>query len=191
MTKQLLPSLRLLCLLTLLTGVAYPLFVTGMAHVAFPTQANGSMLERNGQALGSALIGQNVTDARYFWGRPSATHYSALPSGGSNYGLTSAAWHNAVSERAAALRQANALTPEAVIPADLLYASGSGLDPHISPDAARWQLARIAQARGLSEAQRAQLAALVEQAIEPPQWGIFGAARVNVLQLNLAVDRIQ
>jgi potassium-transporting ATPase KdpC subunit len=165
--------------------------ITLAANVLFPAQANGSLIERDGQVVGSALIGQSFTSERYFWPRPSAIDYNPLPSGGSNLGPTSAALQAKVIERAAAIRQANRLAEDAAIPTDLLFASGSGLDPHISPDAARLQIDRVAAARSFTSAQRDQLTALIERSIEPPQLGVLGEPRVNVLRLNLAVDRMQ
>jgi K+-transporting ATPase ATPase C chain len=186
--QQLRPALVILALLTLLTGVAYPLAVTAAAQAAFPAQANGSLVSAGGQVVGSALIGQANTAPRYFWPRPSAIGYNPLPSGGSNLGPTSAALQAAVAARAADLRAANHLSADVPLPPDLLFASGSGLDPHISPEAARLQIDRVAQARQFTPAQRAALAALVDRFVEPPQWGVLGQPRVNVLQLNLAVD---
>jgi potassium-transporting ATPase KdpC subunit len=187
----LLPAARLLLVLTVLTGILYPVAITLAANVLFPAQANGSLIERDGQVIGSALIGQSFTSERYFWPRPSAIDYNPLPSGGSNLGPTSAALQAKVIERAAAIRQANRLAEDAAIPTDLLFASGSGLDPHLSPDAARLQIDRVAAARGFTSAQRDQLAALIERSIEPPQFGVLGEPRVNVLRLNLAVDQIR
>jgi potassium-transporting ATPase KdpC subunit len=186
-----LPAIRVLLVLTVLTGIIYPLTMTLIAGVIFPAQVNGSLITRNGQVIGSALIGQKSDDARYFWPRPSAIDYNPLPSGGSNQGPTSAALQSAVKDRAAAVRQANNLAADTVIPTDLLFASGSGLDPHISPDAARLQIDRVAAARGFTATQREQLAALVENSIEGPQLIVLGEPRVNVLLLNLAVDQIQ
>jgi len=187
----LLPAARLLLVLTVLTGILYPVTITLAANVLFPAQANGSLIVRDGQVIGSALIGQPFTSERYFWPRPSAIDYNPLPSGGSNLGPTSAALQAKVLERAAAIRQANRLAEDAAIPTDLLFASGSGLDPHISPDAARLQIDRVAAARGFTPVQHDQLAALIERSIEPPQFGVLGEPRVNVLRLNLAVDQIQ
>lgn len=184
------PAVSLLVLLTLLTGGAYPLLVTVMAQMLFPKQASGSMIVLDGQVAGSALVGQANHDSRYFWPRPSASDYGTLPSGAFNAGPTSASLAAAVAERTAALRRAYGLAENAALPADLLLASGSGLDPHISPEAARLQVGRIAAARGLSKIGREQVARLVEQMVEPPQFGIFGQPRVNVLLLNLALDRL-
>lgn len=185
--KQLLAAARMLLVLTILTGVIYPVLVTAIA-AAFPAQAGGSLISREGRVVGSALLAQAAPNRGYFQPRPSATGYNALPSGGSNQGPTSAVLQAAMQARRAEIQATYHLPPGAAIPAELLFASGSGLDPHLSPAAARLQLDRVAAARGLSAPQRAQLAALVDQAIEPPQWGWLGESRVNVLMLNLAVD---
>lgn len=186
--KQLKPVLPMLLLLTLLTGVIYPLVVTGIAQLLFPYQANGSLLGDKSQSAGSALLGQANDNPRYFWPRPSATGYDTLPSSGSNLGLTSPELAEQVAQRTADFRAAHGLEVGVAVPAEMLFASGSGLDPHISPDAARLQIGRIAIARGLDEA---QVAALVEQHVEGPQLGLLGQPRVNVLMLNMALDALQ
>ncbi len=188
MMKQLRPALVILALLTLVTGVIYPLAVTGVAQMAFPAQANGSLVGDAGNPIGSALIGQANDDPRYFWPRPSATSYNPLPSGGSNLAPGSNVLAEAVAQRAADFRVENGLAADAAVPVEMLFASGSGLDPHISPDAARWQVARVATARELDEA---AVAALVEAHIEGPQLGFFGQPRVNVLLLNLGLDELE
>jgi K+-transporting ATPase ATPase C chain len=180
--------------LTLLTGILYPLVVTGLAQVFFPWQANGSILERNGQAVGSALIGQPFDDPKYFWGRLSGTApapYTAFNadkltgSSGSNYGPLNPVLLDAVQGRVKALQEADP-DNKAPIPVDLVTASGSGLDPHISPAAAAYQAGRVARARGMSEAAVRQL---VAQHTEGRTLGLLGEPRVNVLQLNLALDK--
>ena len=181
------PALSVFALLTALTGVAYPLLVTGIAQAAFPQAANGSVLRVDGKAVGSALIGQSFSAARYFWGRPSAT--SPMPnngvgSGGSNLGSNNPALLNAVKDRVAALRSADPGNTQPV-PVDLVTASGSGLDPEISLAAASYQAPRIARARGIGDT---TLRALIEQQAQRPWLGIVGEPRVNVLQLNLALD---
>jgi K+-transporting ATPase ATPase C chain len=179
----------LLGLFTLITGVIYPLAVTAVAQALLPLQANGSLVTRNEIIIGSALIGQNWNeDPRYFWSRPSATNYSALPSGGSNLGATSATLRASVQQRAADFRLAHDVDAATALPADLLFASASGLDPHISPEAARLQAARVAAARGLPVI---TVSELVEQLTETPQFGFLGQPRVNVLLLNLALDELQ
>jgi K+-transporting ATPase ATPase C chain len=188
--KQLIPALRMLLVLTVVTGIAYPLSVTAVAQLALRAQAEGSLLWRNGQVVGSSLVGQAMDDPRYFWPRPSAVGYNPFPSGGSNLGPTSEQLKLARASRAAALRKANGLSNEAYLPPDLLDASASGLDPDISPAAARLQIDRVAHARGYDSGQRQRLAALVESMVAMPQLGLFGEPRVNVLQLNLALDAL-
>ncbi|HEY6102736.1 MAG TPA: potassium-transporting ATPase subunit KdpC [bacterium] len=187
MRKELRPALVGLVIFTVLTGLLYPLVVTGVARVIFPAQAGGSMIMRDGRAVGSMLIGQPFDDPKYFWGRLSATSpypYNAAASSGSNLGPTSKALREGVAKRIAALRAAD---PSATgpIPVDLVTASGSGLDPHISPAAAAYQVRRIARARGLSED---AVRSLVRHYTEGRQFGILGEPRVNVLRLNLALD---
>jgi len=188
MMRQLKPAVLALVWMTILTGLAYPLLVTGIGQLLFPTRANGSLLVRDGTVVGSALIGQSFDDPRYFWSRPSATGPFACNgalSSGSNLGALNDALVDAVQARVAALQSADPGRPGPV-PVDLVTASGSGLDPHISPAAAEFQVARVAHARGLAEE---QVRALVRQHTEGRQWGFFGEARVNVLPLNLALDR--
>ena len=189
MNNLLRPALSLFIVLSAITGLAYPLLVTGIARLAFPDQAAGSLIVRDGKAVGSALIGQNFTGAKYFWGRPSATApqpYNGTASGGSNLGPLNPALVDAVKGRIAALR---AVDPgnRLPIPVDLVTASASGLDPQISPAAAEYQLARVARVRGLPPE---RLREIVGAYTEPRQWGIFGEPRVNVLRLNLALDAL-
>lgn len=184
------PALILIGLLSILTGVVYLLAVTGAVQTLFPAQAAGSLVLRDGKPVGSELIGQNFAAPKYFWGRPSATSpmpYNASASGGSNLGPLNPALTDAVKTRVAALRAADPGNT-ASVPVDLVTASASGLDPHISPAAANYQVARVARVRGLSTA---QVQALVVQQTEQPWLGLFGEARVNVLALNLALDAIQ
>jgi potassium-transporting ATPase KdpC subunit len=187
MGKLLRQSIVSLLLLTLVTGVAYPLVVTAIAQLAFPVTANGSVIVRDGKAIGSTLIGQPFTDARYFWGRPSATTpfpYNGAASGGSNLGPTNPALAEAVKQRIGELRAADPGNKRPV-PVDLVTASGSGLDPAISPAAAEFQVDRVARVRGLRVE---DVRKLVANATSQRQWGILGEARVNVLALNLALD---
>ncbi len=180
-------SVMMLLLLTLVTGVAYPLAVTGVGQLLFAGAANGSVIERNGKLLGSTLIGQPFASPKYFWGRPSATTpaYNAVPSGASNLGPTNPALTDAVKQRVETLR---AVDPDntAVVPIDLVTASGSGLDPHISLAAAHYQLARVARERGFAVL---KVQALIDQATEGRQFGLLGEPRVNVLKLNLMLDQ--
>ena len=187
MLKMFRQALLMLALLTLVTGVIYPLIVTGVAQVAFPRQASGSLIEHDGVKVGSDLIGQPFSDPKYFWGRPSATSpgpYNAGASSGSNQGPLNPALHEAVAARIEALRAADPDNASPV-PVDLVTASGSGLDPHISPAAAEYQVARVARARGLSVD---EVQALVAKHTLGRQLGFLGETRVNVLELNLALD---
>ncbi|HXP64050.1 MAG TPA: potassium-transporting ATPase subunit KdpC [Steroidobacteraceae bacterium] len=190
MSRILRPLLVIFCVLTALTGAAYPLAVTAIGHLFFEREASGSLVAPAGKVVGSALIGQPFSDPKHFWGRLSATSpmpNNATASSGSNLGPTNPALIEAVKARIADLRAAdpgNSLP----IPVDLVTASGSGLDPHISPAAAFYQVDRIARARHMPPETLRQL---VQQRIEGPQWGIFGEPRVNVLLLNLALDRAQ
>jgi K+-transporting ATPase ATPase C chain len=194
MLAQLRPAIMVFALLGVITGVIYPYAITGVAQAVFPAQANGSLIYRNGQPVGSALIGQPFDDPKYFWGRLSATGpfpYNAAASSGSNYGSLSSSLSDAVKARMDALKAADlslALDNNQPIPVDLVTASGSGLDPHISPAAALYQVPRVARARGLSED---QVQALVTQFTEGRQFGILGEPRVNVLKLNLALDEMK
>jgi K+-transporting ATPase ATPase C chain len=181
------PLLVLFVALSLLTGVVYPFVVTGLARSLFPWQAGGSLILRDGKPVGSALIGQNFADPGHFWGRLSATTpmpYNATSSGGSNLGPLNPALLDAVKARIAALRAADPGNPLPV-PVDLVTASASGLDPDISPAAARYQVARVARARGLDVG---RVQALVAANTEGALWGVIGEPRVNVLRLNLALD---
>ena len=182
-------SATMLLLLTLVAGVAYPLLVTALAQVLFPHQANGSLIGKGGRPIGSSLIGQAFTAPKYFWGRPSATApqpYNGTGSGGSNLGPTNPALADAAKQRIDALRAADP-SNDAPVPVDLVAASGSGLDPEISPAAAQYQLARVAHARGLPPA---EVRALVARYTRGRQFGVLGEPRVNVLELNLALDAL-
>ncbi|NJM11165.1 MAG: potassium-transporting ATPase subunit KdpC [Synechococcaceae cyanobacterium SM1_2_3] len=184
------PALSLFILLTVITGLIYPLLVTGIGQALFPAQAAGSLIQRDGKLIGSRLIGQNFTDPKYFWGRPSATGpypNNAAASGGSNLGPLNPALHDAVAGRVKALREADPGN-STLAPVDLVTTSASGLDPHISPTAAAYQAARVARVRGLP---LDAVQTLIAQHTEDRQWGIFGEPRVNVLELNLALDGLK
>jgi K+-transporting ATPase ATPase C chain len=188
MLKEFRPALILLMALSILTGMIYPALVTGLARVAFPDESNGSLLESDGKIVGSRLIGQSFSDARHFWGRPSATSpmpYNAASSGGSNQGPLNPALADAVKGRIEALKASNP-AQSAPIPVDLVTASASGLDPHISVAAALWQVPRIARQRHLPEQ---EIESLVTAQTEGRQLGFLGEPRVNVLALNLRLDK--
>lgn len=198
MLRQIRPAIVLIVLMTVLTGLAYPLFMTGVAQVLFPHQANGSLIEKDGKAIGSELIGQNFTDDKYFHGRPSATTdtdpndatktvpapYNAGNSGGSNAGPTAKSLIERVQGDVETLKKEK----DGPIPVDMVTTSGSGLDPHITPAAAEFQVARVAKARGLSED---KVRELVAENTEGRVIGIFGEPRVNVLKLNLVLDAVK
>ncbi len=187
MREHIRPAVVTLALLSVLTGIAYPLIVTGVARLAFPAQAAGSLIVENGKVVGSTLIGQPFSDARHFWGRPSATSpypYNAASSSGSNLGPGNASLADAVAARVKALKDADPGNHRPV-PVDLVTASASGLDPHISPAAAEYQVGRVARALGWDAA---KVRALVARHTEGRQLGFLGEPRVNVLELNLALD---
>ncbi len=187
MGKLIRQSIMMLVLLSIVTGIAYPLAVTGAAQLLFPRQANGSLVMEHGKPVGSSLIGQSFTEPKYFWGRPSATAPMAnngASSSGSNQGPSNPALTEAIQQRIDALR---AVDPgnAAPVPVDLVTASGSGLDPDISPAAAQYQIARVARVRGMTEA---NVQAMVDRATSGRQFGVLGEPRVNVLALNMALD---
>lgn len=190
MLKLTFQSIRQTLLWTVICGVCYPAVITLLCQVMFHNQANGSLIERNGKIIGSELLAQQFQGSNYFWPRPSACSYGSSASGivassGSNLGPTSGALQTKVMNNAAAFRSGNNLATNADVPVDMVFASASGLDPHISPASARLQIARVAAARGLPVD---KLTTLIEQFVEPPQWGFLGQARVNVLKLNVALD---
>lgn len=183
--KKLLISLRLLSVLTVLTGIAYPSLITFVGKAAFPEMRHGSMIIRKGQVVGSSLVGQKFTQEKYFWGRPSATDYDALPSGGSNLAPTS--------QKLVELSAAQAKRFEGVhaIPGDLMFASASGIDPHITVESALLQVERVIAARGWGATMTDAILTLVREHTAPQQLGFLGEKRVNVLELNLALDELR
>ena len=181
-------ALRIFLTLTLLTGVVYPLAVTGIAQTLFVWRAGGSLVRVDGRVAGSELLAQKFTAVRYFWARPSSADYATIRSGASNLGWSSAQLKKAVDERRASLE---AGAGGQMIPAELLFASASGLDPHISPEAALHQLDRVASARGFDADRRQKLLVLIGQKTEAPIWGFLGQPRINVLQLNIALDSLR
>ena len=185
MIKLILQSVRHLLLWTVITGLVYPAVITVVAQLAFPKQANGSLVERGTNIVGSALLAQQFTGTNYFWPRPSADTYATVASGASNLGPTSGQQLTNVLTAIAAFQSGNNLATNAPVPGDMVYASGSGLDPHISPEAARLQIDRVAAARHLAVE---KVRSLVAQYTESPQLGFLGQPCVNVLLLNLALD---
>jgi K+-transporting ATPase ATPase C chain len=181
-------AFMLLIAFTLLTGMLYPLAVTGLAQLFFRNQANGSLIRLNGRIVGSALIGQEFNSPQYFHGRPSAVKYNAMASGGSNMAPTNRKLIHGIQEHIIRLRRENQLSAAQPVPADMVTTSASGLDPHISPEGALLQVSRVAKARGL---QTERVRQLVQKHIELPFLGAFGAYRVNVLKLNLALDSLK
>jgi len=190
MKTQLIISLKIFAVLTVLCGIAYPLLVTGIAQLAFPEKANGSLILQGNKVIGSELIGQKFDSIIYFSSRPSATDYNPLPSGGSNLGPTSLKLKQLVTDRAAQFIESNQLSASGNIPSEMLLASASGLDPHISPNAALLQVGRIAKARQFSEEQKQRLTKIINEQTELPQFSFLGETRINVLVLNLALDKL-
>ena len=186
-TDDLKTAMLLFIAFSLLTGLIYPLFMTGVIQIAMPKQASGSLIVVNGKIVGSELIGQNFTSPSYFHGRPSAVNYAGNGSGASNFGPTNKNLMEQVSQRISEVRTENNLSSNATVPSELVLASGSGLDPHISMEGAMLQVPRVAVARGIPES---EVKVLVYQHTEPAQFGIMGQERVNVLNLNLALDKL-
>jgi potassium-transporting ATPase KdpC subunit len=190
--KSVVIALRIFLFFTVLTGIIYPCLVTGIAQLMFPSKANGSIIYKDKQPIGSKLIGQSFDSAEiYFTSRPSATSYNTLPSGGSNYALTSGKLKEQFEQRKKMFTEDNMLDSQQKIPSEMLFASASGLDPHISPEAAMLQVGRICRARHFSTAQESFLKNSIHQLTEPPQFLCLGQSRINVLLLNLETDKIK
>jgi len=190
--KTVIISLKIFLLFTILTGVLYPLLITGIAQVTYPSNANGSIIYKDNKAIGSKLIGQQFDSVIYFSSRPSAVAYNPLPSGGSNYGLTNIKLKNQVTERKTQFWKFNQLDSlKTSIPSEMLFASASGLDPHISLHAAMLQVNRIANARKFSKIQKKKIVQCVKENVEEPQFLCFGEQRINVLLLNIELDKIK
>jgi K+-transporting ATPase ATPase C chain len=184
-------ALKAFLFFTVLTGVLYPLFITGITQVIFPEKANGSLVRKENIIIGSKLIGQQFDSMKHFSSRPSAINYNPLPSGASNYGLTNVKLRDIVRNRYSQFIFRNELDSMTTVPSEMLFASASGLDPHISPDAALLQVDRIAKARNFSFDQKQNLKQLIKNQTETPQLLFLGEARVNVLLLNLEIDKIK
>ena len=189
--KTLIISLKIFLFFTILTGIIYPLFITGISQIVFPSKANGSLIVRNNKIIGSELIGQDFDSIIYFTSRPSAIAYNPLPSGGSNFGLTSKKLKEAVSERKKQFIAFNQLDSLTEIPSEMLFASASGLDPHISLKATMLQVERIVKARNFNDIQKQKLLQYIQKFTEEPQFLCLGEQRVNVLLLNLEIDKIK
>ncbi len=181
-------ALRMMLVMTIITGLAYPLVVTGLAQVIFKSEADGSLIVANGRTVGSSLIAQKFTTDRYFWPRPSAADFNPMPSGASNLGPTSKDLRDSIAARRAAWQASSKNTLP--VPDELVCASGSGLDPHIAPESAVYQVDRIVAARQLDPALRNALLSLIARYSEPPTFGLLGQPRINVLKLNLALDSL-
>jgi potassium-transporting ATPase KdpC subunit len=190
MRKQTKIALKFLLVMTILTGIIYPLLMTGLAQLAFPYKANGSLIRKNDMVIGSELIGQKFDSTAYFWSRPSSTGYNAVPSGASNYGPTSDTLKKQVAARRMFFAKMNSLSNPMMTPNEMAFASGSGLDPHISPEAALLQVDRIAVSRHFSNTQKEKILRKIAELTEHPQFLFLGEQRINVLVLNLELDKI-
>jgi len=189
--KTLFISLKIFLFFTVLTGIIYPLFVTGIAQLAFPSKANGSLIVKNNKIIGSELIGQKFDSIIYFSSRPSAVSYNPLPSGGSNFGLTNAKLKHSVDSLKKQFIAFNQLDSTTVVPSEMLFASASGLDPHISPKAALLQVERISKVRHFDDHQKQLVLQRIKEQSEMPQFTCLGEDRINVLLLNLKLDAIK
>ncbi len=190
MKTQTLIAIRFLVVMTILAGIVYPLVMTGIAQVSFPSKANGSLIIKDGNIIGSELIGQKFDSSIYFWSRPSATGYNPIPSGASNYGPTSDTLRKLVSARRDLFSKANSITDIQSVPKEMVFASASGLDPQISPEAALMQVTRVATERHFTNSQKETLITEINHLTQDPQYLLLGERRINVLILNLTLDNI-
>jgi K+-transporting ATPase ATPase C chain len=190
MRTQLSIALKFLLIMTVLTGIIYPVLLTGIAQVVFPEKSNGSLIAINGIIIGSSQIGQKFDSSAYFWSRPSAVDYNPVPSAASNFGPTSTKLIALVRERRSTFSVENNVQDTMSIPVEMLFASGSGLDPHTSVEAARMQVKRIVSARSFDSSQEQKLHDLINRHTQKPQFGILGEERINILQLNIELDSI-
>jgi len=190
MKKIFIQSLKIFLVMTLLTGIIYPLFISAAGQLFFSHQANGSLIVKDGIIIGSSLIGQKFADSGYFHPRPSAINYNPIPSGASNLGLSSALLQEQIRERKNEFRETNLISDSIAIPSEMIFASGSGVDPHISKQAAQLQISRIVKARNLNELQSKKIIVLVDSLTESRQFGIFGCEVINVLELNIKLDEL-
>ncbi len=190
MKTQAVTAIKFLLAFMILTGIIYPLSITGIAQLCYPSKANGSLIIINGKISGSELIGQTSDSTLYFWSRPSATGYNAIPSGASNLGPTSDSLRKLVNSRLDLFAQSNSINNKLTIPKEMIFASASGLDPHISPEGALMQVDRITNARHLNNGQKEKLIRKIKELTEPPQFLILGEERINVLTLNIELDKI-
>jgi len=190
MKTQIKIALKFLLTMTILTGVIYPFLMTGLAQLSYPSKANGSLLKKDGKIIGSELIGQKFDSSIYFWSRPSAIGYNPIPSGASNYGPTSDTLKKLVVARRVLFAKMNLIEDVMTIPKEMIFASGSGLDPHISPDAALMQVDRISKSRNFDNIRKEKLLKFIKDITETPQFFCLGEPRINVLMLNLELDKI-
>jgi len=191
MKTQIIISIKIFALFTILCGIVYPLFISGIAQLVFSAKANGSLIVQENKVIGSELIGQKFDSEIYFWSRPSAIDYNPQPSGGSNLGPTSSKLKQLIADRTAQWIKSNPTSDPKKIPSEMLLASASGLDPHISPKAALLQVDRIVKARKFSDQQKQKLLKIVTEQTESPQFSFLGETRINVLTLNIALDKLK
>jgi K+-transporting ATPase ATPase C chain len=191
MKTQTIIAIKFLLVMTILTGVIYPFFMTGVAQMVFPSRANGSLVKDGDKIIGSELIGQKFDSSIYFWSRPSAIDYNPMPSGASNLSPTSDKLKQQIAERRRLFVTNNSIAETTAIPKEMLFASASGLDPHISPESALLQIKRVVMARNLDEAQIQKVKQLIKNKTQEPQFFLFGEPRINVFELNLALDSIR